>query len=676
VPASGTAYFYNTGKEQHSIQHGGCSTYYNNQHIRMKLPTMNTPPTCSINTASRRSALLLALITAALLAACGGGGGNNSAPTPPTASSSTLQTNEDTPVDSTLNASDPDGDTLTFSIVTQGTLGTASITDTASGAYTYTPDTGAMGTDSFTFKANDGSSDSNTATVTVTILGINDAPVAQSGTLLTTEDIPVAGTLLAADPELQSLTYSIVSNGSLGTATITDAATGDFIYVPAANNNGADSFSFRANDGQLDSNLATVTITIFASNDAPVAHDSSLTTNEDTTGAGVLSATDVEMQALTYSIVSNGSQGTATITNTSSGAFIYVPDPDANGSDTLTFTANDTLVDSNVASVTIDILPVNDPPIAIGDCGTTPQAQVLSGTLGATDLESPLLLTYTLADGSTGPYTTANGGEVTITDTTTGAFSYMPHSGAGGSRGRDTFDYRVSDPEGGEDSATETVVVDQMIMPLGDSITAGRIDATGPPENLRSGYRKSLNDTLAASGFTFDLVGSEVHGEDLPDFDYNHEGHGGYTASEIAWGLTGYPVDGIRAWLDDNPADIVLLHIGTNGLDRSNDIDVEVILDEIDQWELSAIGNPVTVILAMIVDQDPINPEVSLFNNNVLAMANDRIAAGDDIIIANIHDALTYPDDMGDQFHPNVVGYSKMAAVWFNKLSPIVDKCP
>ena len=288
------------------------------------------------------TAILSAL---SLLSACGGGGGGSSstttpANTAPTAISSTVQASEDTTTAGTLSASDANGDPLTFSIVSQASMGTASITNTSTGAFTYTPNLDESGTDSFTFKANDGTTDSNTATITVTVTAVEDAPVAQDGSLTTNEDIPTVGILVATDVEMRSLTYSIVNNGSQGNATITDPATGTYIYVPGANTFGTDSITFKANDGVLDSNVATVNITINPINDAPVAQTATLNTNEDTPHAGTLIATDAEMQPLTYSIVSNGFQGNAAITDPATGAFIYTPDPDSNGSDNITFQAS------------------------------------------------------------------------------------------------------------------------------------------------------------------------------------------------------------------------------------------------------------------------------------------------------------------------------------------------
>src|SRR5205807_685692 len=102
------------------------------------------------------------------------------------------------------------------------------------------------------------------------------------------------------------------SHGSL-----TLNANGSFVYTPAANYNGGDSFSYKANDGTADSNIATVTLTINAVNDAPVAVDDAYRTDEDTTltiaAPGVLANdSDVEGDALTAILVSGPSHGSLT----------------------------------------------------------------------------------------------------------------------------------------------------------------------------------------------------------------------------------------------------------------------------------------------------------------------------------------------------------------------------
>ena len=183
----------------------------------------------------------------------------------PTASDDTLTTAEDTQTSGTLNATDPNSDPLTFSIVTNGTLGVATIINPSTGAFTYTPAANVYGSDAFTFKANDGTTDSNVATVSITVSPVNDAPVASNGTLTTSQGTAASGTLAAADVDSLALGFALVSNGAKGTVIITNATTGAFTYTPTAGASGADSFSFSATDGTLNSNTATIVVTIVPS---------------------------------------------------------------------------------------------------------------------------------------------------------------------------------------------------------------------------------------------------------------------------------------------------------------------------------------------------------------------------------------------------------------------------
>src|SRR5262249_59664511 len=134
------------------------------------------------------------------------------------------------------------------------------------------------GSDSFTFKANDGTADSNVATVAITVTAVNDAPVAGNGSMTLAEDTSANGQAAATDVDGDPLTYTLVDGPAHGTLVFN--ADGSFTYSPAANYNGADSFTFKANDGTADSNLGTVSIAITAVNDAPVAGKASETTAE------------------------------------------------------------------------------------------------------------------------------------------------------------------------------------------------------------------------------------------------------------------------------------------------------------------------------------------------------------------------------------------------------------
>ena len=90
----------------------------------------------------------------------------------------------------------------------------------------------------------------------------NNPPSAYGGAFSTAQGVAVNGTLSAEDPDGNPLTYSIVSNGSLGVAKITNATTGAFTYTPNAQATGTDTFTFKVSDGKAESNAATVTVTI------------------------------------------------------------------------------------------------------------------------------------------------------------------------------------------------------------------------------------------------------------------------------------------------------------------------------------------------------------------------------------------------------------------------------
>lgn len=191
------------------------------------------------------------------------------------------------------------------------------------------------------------------------IAPVNDAPIATDGILNVDEDIAEINILSASDEEGDALSYSIVSNGAKGTVVITNIAVGLYTYTPNPDATGLDSFSFKANDGLLDSNIANVSVSIAAINDPPVAAAASLSTNEDVIANSTLSATDVDADALTYSIVSNATIGTATITNATTGTYTYTPNLGVTGVYSFTFKVNDGSVDSNIAMVNVSIAPVN-----------------------------------------------------------------------------------------------------------------------------------------------------------------------------------------------------------------------------------------------------------------------------------------------------------------------------
>src|SRR5258705_3620734 len=130
------------------------------------------------------------------------------------------------------------------------------------------------------------SASSNTATVNIAVTAVNYAPVTTNDSYTINEDTALnvaAPGVLGNDTDVDgdTPTASLVAGPSHGTLALNDD--GSFSYAPTANYNGADSFTYKTNDGTTDGNTATVSLTVNPVNDAPVAGNDSYTTNEDTT---------------------------------------------------------------------------------------------------------------------------------------------------------------------------------------------------------------------------------------------------------------------------------------------------------------------------------------------------------------------------------------------------------
>lgn len=182
----------------------------------------------------------------------------NPANDPPIAKTASFTTDEDTILSGQLNASDIDGNTLSYALVDQPGSGTVTVNST--GTFTYTPNGNANGTDTFTFKVNDGTADSNTATITITVNPVNDVPAADNQSISVVAGSTISGLLTAADPDGNNLTFALASAADQGYVGIN--ADGTFTYTARQDATGTDSFTFTANDGGSDSNIATVAITL------------------------------------------------------------------------------------------------------------------------------------------------------------------------------------------------------------------------------------------------------------------------------------------------------------------------------------------------------------------------------------------------------------------------------
>ena len=404
---------------------------------------------------------------------------------PPVANPDNYTTPEDQPLSVAApgvltNDNDEEDNALTAQLVSQPAAGTGTVTLNANGSFTYTPPLNFFGSASFTYRAVDnGTPPAQSApptTVTITVTGVNDPPVANDDSYLVDEDtalsVNAANGVLANDADPDGGTLTAVLDDDVSNGTLQLFANGRFTYTPSTGFSGIDTFTYHADDGTDPSNIATVTITVAEVNDAPIANPDNYSTDEDvalTVNAanGVLANdTDEEGDALTALLVTATTNGTINLNP--NGSFTYTPNPNYSGADTFTYRARDNgtpAAQSNPpTTVTITVNPLNDPPIAAADSYTTAEDTTLNVGVGLgvlandVDADSADVLTAVLVDD------VANG---TLTLNVDGSLAYTP---AADFFGADSFTYLAADnsaaPPGPLQSDTVTVMID--VTPVND----------------------------------------------------------------------------------------------------------------------------------------------------------------------------------------------------------------
>lgn len=378
---------------------------------------------------------------------------------PPVGTDDTYQTPEDTEL--TVNAakgvlvndSDPDvHDHLTA--VISSVPGHGSVTLNLDGSLTYTPtDPNYNGPDSFVYTLSDGHLNS-LVTVNITILAVNDVPVAQADGYTIAEDTTLNATKSVLDndfdPDNAVITAVKVLDPTNGTLHLN--TNGSFQYVPNPDFNGEDSFTYHATDGDLSSADVTVTLRVTTVNDPPRTLPDSYNVHEDTgltvdADSGLLNNdSDPEHNQMRVTLQDNVSNGTLHLNP--NGSFDYTPDPNYNGTDSFTYQVSDGQDTSNTETVTLTIDAVNDTPVIIGDAYTT-----LEDTLLTVDKAKGLLANDSDPDGDSFMALLVDSPtHGTIQFLPDGSFSYLP---ALNYTGADSFTYKLSD--GQAESTTATV---------------------------------------------------------------------------------------------------------------------------------------------------------------------------------------------------------------------------
>ncbi|MBL8144441.1 MAG: tandem-95 repeat protein [Acidobacteria bacterium] len=351
------------------------------------------------------------------------------------------------------NDSDPEGDSLTARLVSDVAHGTLALA--ANGSFTYAPARDYAGPDAFTYIVSDGVFESLPATVSITVTAVNDAPTARADAFAIAEDAPLdvaAPGVLANDSDIERTPLLAILVSSPAHGTVQLSASGAFVYQPAPEYSGVDSFSYKPSDGSATGTAVLVSITVSRVDDAPVSGDDRYGTREDTAlivpAPGLLgNDRDPDSPVLTAIQVMGARHGGVTINP--DGSFGYMPDPDWSGIDEFIYAPFDGTTRGAEVTVHVVVGSENDVPAGRADTFATDEDTVLLATAGvlANDVDPDSPLTAVLV---TPP---AHG---TLALNPDGTFTYTPDADWNGT---DTFIYEPRDDLQAGSSVVATVVV-------------------------------------------------------------------------------------------------------------------------------------------------------------------------------------------------------------------------
>lgn len=453
------------------------------------------------------------------------------------------------------------------------------VTLNTDGSFTYMPDPNFIGTDTFTYKASDGGLDSNVATATISVSGVNDPPEnsipvsdstdedtsltfsSANGNAIVVTDVDAGSnsvevTLSAQQGTLTlngtaGLTFSSGDGSADATMTFTgtllsvNAALDGLIYDSAQDYFGAEQIVIASDDlgntgaGGAKTDTDTISITVDPVNDPPTALDDSYTIAEDqvftpNAAAGVLANdTDIDSPSLQAVLVGAPTNGSVVIT--ADGSFTYTPDTDFVGVSTFTYKANDGQLDSNVATVTITTTSVNDPPVAtdnsysVDEEAASTSGNVISDDTGAgvdgDDISNTLLLLELNGDPALVGVPTNLPSGATILAEADGSFNYdlnnqFQHLAAGESF-VETLSYTIAD---GWDVRMVRVTGDNI-----DNLTEAEgilAAATGLGPLSANGEAYTV-DVFADEAIDLIDYGTGIHNTNDDDFEVNNPFPGG-----------------------------------------------------------------------------------------------------------------------------------------------------
>ncbi|HEY1101658.1 MAG TPA: Ig-like domain-containing protein, partial [Myxococcota bacterium] len=344
-------------------------------------------------------------------------------PDPPNVFAATLPVTEDTTAEGALPAREPDGERLTFVLVGEPKLGAVTLLDKNSGRVRYVPRADVNGTDRIGFTATDNITVVN-GVFDVVIAAVNDAPTAVGATATTTEDVPVEVTIAMRDVDDDALGVTVVGAVDGGRVEIVDAKQGRLRVHPDVDKHGSVKFQVAATETAtkppLSSKPVPVEVKVDPRNDPPVLVAARFSTPEDTQLKGALKSSDVDGDVLAFRVGRAAGRGAVEV-DKKSGAFVYTPQENMFGPDSFTIVARDPAGLEATGVVSVDVVAVDDPPIALDGRLRSPRAGRVTGQLIGRDPEGAPLRFVIMSKPSIG--------RVQLLDEKTGAYAYYAEGG-------------------------------------------------------------------------------------------------------------------------------------------------------------------------------------------------------------------------------------------------------
>lgn len=417
-------------------------------------------------------------------------------------------------LDFTANDSDVDDEDFTVQIISSNN---GQVNETIPGQFTFTPDEDFFGETSFEYSICDEDGACASAVVTLTVTAVNDAPVASDDSfgILMNQNLESSVATNDIDVDDINLFYSLLENAQNGDLNFN--SDGSFEYEPNTDFSGSESVQYQVCDDDGECSIASLQIDVTNTNEAPLATDDSFSIDEDTVlDANIaLNDSDPNEDNLTFTLIS-ATEG-AEIELSLNGQLSIVPQADFNGTITVEYEACDQFNECASATVTIDISPVNDGPIAQNDENATDEDITTSGTLSENDVdvdEGDVLIYSLISDGD----------GLTLNDD--GTYSFVPEADFFGEL---SWDYEVCDQENECSTATLTIFVEAVNdapEALDDEYVISSVDEL-------MGNVGDNDDDVDSNDLFFTLLDPAEHGS----IEMDSEGNFSYTPNDEFTGL-------------------------------------------------------------------------------------------------------------------------------------------